>query len=404
MKILLLSHRALFPQNGGYPIVVYNTIKGLVALGHEVTLISLDEKRKTDRISESDPILEKITYRPYSIDISVSIWDAVRNIFSKTAHIIDRYYAENVERVLIKHVKKGNFDIIQFEGLFVTPYLQAVRKNTAAKIVYRAHNIEHQVWARLAQQKSDPIKKIYLGMLARRIKKCELHTLNGFNGIITFTHQDEETIRAHHIKTPVLVMPICVDLTKYQPDYSKTEFPSLFFLGSLGWMPNREGMEWFIESFHSELTSGDLRAKFYLAGNDIPEQFDEYETPGKIFIQGEVDDVLEFMNNKAVMLVPLMSGGGMRVKIVEGMAMQKCIISTSLGAEGINYTHGENIIIANTKQEFYDAIQRCISDEHYCRSIGQNARSLVEEHHNFEAVTNKMVNYYNRLLGNSNPL
>lgn len=377
--------------------MVYNTIKGLVALGHEITLISLDEKNPSGRIVEHDPILDKIQYRSYHIDISVSIWDAIVNLFSQKAHIIDRYYAENVERVLLKHVKKGDFDIIQFEGLFVTPYLPAIRKNTKAKIIYRAHNIEHQVWARLAQQKSDPIKKIYLGMLARRIKKYELQKLNGFDAIIAFTRQDEETIRTYGIKTPVEVMPISVDLTKYQPDHSKTEFPSLFFLGSLGWMPNREGIEWFIENFHSDLTSGDMRVKFYLAGNDIPEQFDEYEAPGKIFIQGEVDDVLEFMNNKAVMLVPLMSGGGMRVKIVEGMAMQKCIISTSLGAEGIDYTHGENIIIANTKQEFYDAIQRCIADEHYCKSIGQKARNLIEEYHNFEVVTNKIVAYYGKL-------
>jgi glycosyltransferase involved in cell wall biosynthesis len=92
-----------------------------------------------------------------------------------------------------------------------------------------------------------------------------------------------------------------------------------------------------------------------------------------------------------------MSGGGMRVKIVEGMAMQKCIISTSLGAEGINYTNHENIIIANNYDEFYEAIKLCISDEDFCKNIGINARKLMEEQHNLEKVTNMLVSFYDTI-------
>ncbi len=98
------------------------------------------------------------------------------------------------------------------------------------------------------------------------------------------------------------------------------------------------------------------------------------------------------------MIVPLLSSGGVRVKIVEGMAMEKCIISTSLGAEGIKFTDGENILIANSYDAFYDAIQRCIVDEEYCRKIGLNARKLVEEQHDINVVTNKLVILYNKLL------
>src|ERR1700747_292163 len=122
---------------------------------------------------------------------------------------------------------------------------------------------------------------------------------------------------------PWEVVPFGVELSHHKPDFEKTEFPSLFFLGSLDWMPNREGIEWFLHAFHNDLANDDLRVKFYVAGNDIPEEFDDYEVMGKIFIQGEVDDALEFVNSKAIMIVPLLSGGGMRVKIVEGMAMEK---------------------------------------------------------------------------------
>ena len=98
------------------------------------------------------------------------------------------------------------------------------------------------------------------------------------------------------------------------------------------------------------------------------------------------------------MIVPLLSSGGMRVKIVEGMAMEKCIISTSLGAEGINFTNDQNILIANDSEGFYNAIQRCISDEDFCRNIGLNARKLVEQQHDVNVVTNKLVSFYQALL------
>ncbi|WP_183562347.1 glycosyltransferase family 4 protein [Mucilaginibacter sp. SP1R1] len=398
MKILILTHRVPFPQNGGYAIVVCNTIKGLVALGHEISLVALNAKKYNGSTQETiDELQSKINYTSYNIDISISMLDGLTNLFSKKSNDIDRYFDAGFEKLLIRELRQTDYDIIQFEGLFVTPYLAAIRKHSKAKLIYRSHNIEHQVWQRLAQQKSDLFKKWYLRMLARRVKDYELQQLNKVDAIAVFTTEDKNTILSFGTTIPVEIIPVGIDLTQYRPDFSKTEFPSLFFLGSLDWLPNREGIEWFIDNFHKDLTDGDLRVKFYVAGHNIPEGFDDYEVMGKIFIQGEVDDAFEFVNSKAIMIVPLLSGGGMRVKIVEGMAMQKCIISTSLGAEGINFENGKNIIIANNQEEFYEAIERCITDEDHCRSIGINARKLVEEQHDVNTVAQDLAGFYSRL-------
>ncbi|MBK0380132.1 glycosyltransferase family 4 protein [Mucilaginibacter segetis] len=398
MRILILTHRVPFPQNGGYPIVVGNTITGLINLGHEVSLMSLNEKKHSGKPSEKDGLLNKINYTEYGIDTRISLTEAFNNLFTKNPYNIDKYYNSGFEKLLISNLQQNKYDIIQLEGLFVAPYLSTIRKNTTAKLIYRAHNIEHQVWHKLAQQKNDPFKKWYLNLIARRIKNYELELLNQFDAIVVFTIQDRDFILQHGTKIPVRIFPIGVDLTKYQPDYSKTEHPSLFFLGSLDWLPNREGIEWFIENFHKDLTDGDLKVKFYVAGNNIPEEFDDYYVLGKVFIQGEVDDALEFMNSKSIMIVPLLSSGGMRVKIIEGMAMQKCIISTSLGAEGINYTNGTDIIIANNTDEFYRAIRRCIVNENLCRQIGINARTLVNEHHDINKVTFALAEFYQSVI------
>jgi glycosyltransferase involved in cell wall biosynthesis len=395
LRILILTHRVPFPQNGGYPIVVCNTIRGLVNLGHEVSLVALNAKKNHHENNDDDKdLLSKINYRAYNIDIGVSVLEVAMNLFSKTSFNIDRYYDTEFEKLLIRELKIRDYDIIQFEGLLVSLYLEAVRKHSKAKLIYRSHNIENQVWQRLSEQKSDPFKKSYLKLHAKRIKNYELQQLNNFNGIAVFTAQDKSTLLEYGTKIPIEILPVGINLDHYKPDFSKTEFPSLFFLGSLDWLPNREGIEWFIENFNKELIDGDLRVKFYVAGNDIPERFDDYDVMGKIFIQGEVDDALEFVNSKSIMIVPLMSGGGMRVKIVEGMAMQKCIIATSLGAEGINYRDRVNILIANDYDEFYEAIKTCISDEEYCKQIGLNARKLMEEQHDVNLVTKKLVDFY----------
>ena len=400
MKILIITHLAPFPQNSGYPIVVGNTIKGLINSGHQVSLFSLNpQKHKSHHDNEADELIKHINYYCHQIDTSISLANAVMSLFNRKLYTVERYYDVEFERLLVKEVQTGGYDIIQFEGLFVTPYLASIRKETKAKLIYRAHHIEYLVWERLAKQKNDPVKKFYLRLIAKRIKAFEVKQLALFNAIAVFTNQDKETIQQLiGERVPVDILPVGLDLLRYQPDYRKTEFPSLFFLGAMDWMPNREGIEWFLDNFASELTQGELRTRFYVAGNDIPERFDDYEVVGKIFIHGEVDDALEFVNTKAIMIVPLLSGGGMRVKIVEGMAMQKCIISTSLGAEGINYKNGENIIIANTPQEFHRAIKRCITDENYCKRIGLNARKLVEEQHDTHKITQRLVSFYQHTL------
>lgn len=395
MKILILSHRVPFPQNGGYAIVVANTIKGLVNEGHEVSLVALNAKRNShDSSLPDEDLMGKVNYRAYDIDTTVTMLDVAVNLFKKTSFNVDRYYDPEFEALLIRELNNTEYDIIQFEGLFVSLYMPAVRKHSKAKLVYRAHNIENQIWWRLSQQKIDPFKKSYLRMHARRIKNYERHQLNKFDAIIVFTGQDRNTLVDYGITVPIEIIPVGLRLEKYKPDISKTEFPSLFFLGSLDWLPNREGMEWFLEAFINDITSGDLPVKLYVAGNDIPERFDDYEALGKIFIQGEVDNALEFVNSKSIMIVPLLSSGGMRVKIVEGMAMQKCIISTSLGAEGINFTNKHDILIANNRDEFYDAIQRCIRDEEFCIRLGKNARLLAEKEHDINVVIKTLIAFY----------
>jgi glycosyltransferase involved in cell wall biosynthesis len=115
-------------------------------------------------------------------------------------------------------------------------------------------------------------------------------------------------------------------------------------------------------------------------------------------VVGEVDDATKFINEKGIMIVPLLSGSGIRIKIIEGMALGKTIISTTIGAEGINYKKGRDILIADTPEEFHKAVSQCINDKDYCSSIGRNARKLIENDHNIKKIIDKLIRFYNKVI------
>ncbi len=394
MKALILTNRVPFPPNSGYPIVVYNTIKGLLKLDVEISLFSLNaSKHKVDVDDIYDPIFEQIKFHSYAIDTEVNIWGAFFNIFSNQSYNVSRFYDDDAARLLENILRENEFDIIQFEGLFVVPYLDLVKENSKAKLIYRAHNIEFDVWERLAAREQFTPRRKYLEFLSRRLKIYEKEQINRFHQVFAISHHDRQSILQFGCQTRLDVFPVAVDFTNYQVDLSKTSFPTLFHLGAMDWRPNKEGLEWFLDEIWPDIEKLSSELRFYIAGKNMQKQFFDYDSENLI-VEGEVFDAVEFMNSKAIMIVPLLSGSGMRVKIIEGMAMQKCIIATSMAAEGINCEHGKDILIANTPDEFYRSILQCITQPQRWKEIGKNARKTAERDHNINTNAERMLAIY----------
>lgn len=397
MKVLILSNVVPFPPNSGYPIVVYNTIKGLLKLGVEISLFSINPSRnKVDVDDIYDPVFEQINFHSYDIDTEINIWGAFFNIFSNQSYNVSRFYDDDASKLLEDILKEQEFDIIQFEGLFVVPYLDIVKENSKAKLIYRAHHIEFDVWERLAAGEQFRPRKKYLEFLSRRLKIYETEQINRFHQVFAISNPDRQKILLMGCQTRLAVFPVALDLEKYKVDIKKTSFPTLFHLGAMSWRPNKEGLEWFLDEIWPDIEklSGELR--FYIAGKSMQKQFFDYDSENLI-VEGEVFDAVEFMNSKAIMIVPLLAGSGMRVKIIEGMAMQKCIIATTMAAEGINCEHGKDILIADTPDEFYRAILQCVTQPNRWREIGINARKTAVRDHEINANAKRMLEIYKAL-------
>jgi glycosyltransferase involved in cell wall biosynthesis len=298
-------------------------------------------------------------------------------------------------------LKNETFDVIQLESLFMAPYVSLIRKISSAVIVMRAHNAEFKIWERLAETSPKGLKKWYLKILARQLKKFELDHINSYDGIVAITPEDKALFISHGCTLPVHVTPIGINPEDYpfSPSKASPDELILFHLGSMDWMPNQEGIQWFIGKVWQGIHESFPGIKLYIAGRNMPSWLKQKQMKN-LNVQDSVQDAKSFMANGSIMVVPLLSGSGMRVKIIEGMAMGKPVISTSIGAEGIEYTENKNMLIADTPGEFVEAIRKCVNNTPFMRSMEIESATLVREKYNNKLLASELLLFYDQLRSN----
>jgi len=288
------------------------------------------------------------------------------------------------------------YDIVQIETLFMSPYLDTIRELSKAKIVLRAHNIEHLVWKRVASITKNPLKKAYLNHLSATLEDYEKNILNQYDGIVPISPVDAPFFM-EHTKKPVLALPTGIHPEKLKLKPGGEPEHALYHIGAMNWMPNEEGIRWFMDQVWPVVHQRLPELKIHLAGREMPPWLQQLQLDN-VLIEGEVDDAYEFIQSKSILIAPLFSGSGIRIKIIEGMAMGKAVISTSIGAEGINYTHGKNILIADTAHDFADAIYTLFTDPKKTRKLGMAAQELILQEHNTPKIIRQLVNFYQHIL------
>lgn len=340
---------------------------------------------------------EMTGYETWEIDNRVKPLHAFLNLFTRRSYNISRFYSGKVERRLREILNEKEFDIIQLEGLYLTPYIPVIRECSAASLLFRSHNIEHFIWERRAAGCRNPFKKAYLRLLARRLKSYEMRTVHQVDGLIAISGVDLRFFKQHGFSHPALTIPVGIDDRMLQKGNMPAERNTVFHIGSMDWKPNQEGILWFMEEVWPLVIRENPSLCFVLAGRNIPPSIYRHQSQN-ISIVGEVPDAPEFMSKHELMVVPLRSGGGMRVKIIEAMAAGKAIVSTSIGAEGIHCSHGENILLADTAREIADAILHSFDHRDGIRQMGEKAQAFAKEQHGMEGIMKKLMSFYGTFI------
>jgi len=398
MRILILCNKSPWPLREGGPIAMYAMISGLMQAGHTVKVLAANTNKYTvDPELISSDFKKSTQIELVDIDLSLSVTGALYNLLSRKSYHVSRFHTKAFTQKLISVLSNNTFDIIQLEMLYMASYLGVIRKYSKAPVILRAHNIEHKIWQRAADNCPNPFKRIYLNHLYRALMRFEIGVLNKVDGVVAITPVDALNLEKLSHNTNIIAVPFGINLDTLNVNPVQPSEPSLFHIGSMNWFPNEEGIKWLINEVWPKVAQQLPEVQLHLAGRHMPEWMFKLSDP-RIIIDGEVPDVWEYMQQFSIMVVPLFSGSGIRIKIVEAMAAGKAIITTPIGAEGINCEKGQHLLISKDANSFTDAIVKLCNDKVLRDNLSKNARMLVDKEHDNIKLMQKLTTFYNELL------
>ncbi|AMJ65832.1 glycosyltransferase family 4 protein [Hymenobacter sp. PAMC 26628] len=422
MHILQVCFRVPYPPHDGGAIAMYETVRGLAEAGHTVTVLAVNTPKHhqpADALAHLGPNVRMVAV---DVDTRLSPLKALRNLlFSAQPYNLERFISLPLAETFKDLLLTQSVDVVHVEGTFVAWYvavfvaqeIAAGRLPARAQLplfALRSQNVEYTIWEMLAHRTGNPVKRWYLRKLARRLQAFEHWMLPHFDAIVAITEEDAVRFRrmcasaaaAHAAPRPapvVAVMPASFDLRRLRPATTAPEPRTVFMLGSLNWLPNLEGIDWFLREVwpqaHAELPGLAL----HLAGSHPPEALTSRPAgQDNVFVHGFVESSTAFMAQYELMLVPLLSGGGMRVKVVEGLAVGKAILSTSIGAEGIAARDGENILLRDGAAAWLQALRDYYHGRLPLAAISQAAARTAQQEYDTRQVTQRLVELYEELL------
>lgn len=396
MRILQLCIRIPFPPVDGGSIAMYHMQKALHENGANLKVLSFNTIKQLVDLGAIDEGYKKMTrIEGIYLDNRIKLFAALFNIFTGESYHIIRFVRRDFEDALIKILKNEKFETIVLESLFMIPYMEVIRQFSNAKVILRTHNIEHLIWKRLATSEKKWLRKWYLNLLADRLYHYEQWALNRVDGIAAMTKEDEKLLLALGAEVPIHIAPVGFETEDY-PIHENPNPKLIFHIGAMDWLPNIEGIQWFLEKVWPIVKSKFPAAQLALAGKKMPDSIKAYQSDS-IEVNDFVEDNIAFIGNGGIMIVPLFSGSGMRVKIVEGMAMQKAIVTTAIGAEGIPGIDGRDFLIGNTQEEFAAHIINLLNNPSMQISMGRQAREFAQDHFNNLAIGKRLIEFFRSL-------
>jgi glycosyltransferase involved in cell wall biosynthesis len=397
MKILQLCLKPPVPAKDGGCIAMNNITQGLLEAGHKVKILTIfTHKHDFEVDAMPADYIEQTGIEGVFIDTRLNAVEAFASILTSDSYNIARFFSTDFDIRLTNLLRKESFDIVHLESLFMTTYLATIRRLSKAPVVLRAHNIEHIIWEKTAQGTGSFFKRTYLNYLHRKLKQYELSVLNEVSAIASISDDDKSRMLSLGVKKPISTIPFGVDLMKYPIKSIESSELALFHLGAMDWGPNAEGIKWFLQDVWPKISTRFPALKLYLAGRNMPDEFKAMKLMN-VEVVGEVESAVEFMSSKAIMIVPLRSASGVRVKIMEGLALGRAIVATPIAAEGLDCAHGEQLLIADNSTEWTSALSDVIQNAQLRNSLAAKGREHVRLNFDVGSVTAKLINFYREI-------
>ncbi|MBL7811769.1 MAG: glycosyltransferase [Bacteroidetes bacterium] len=396
MKILVLGSRIPWPLRDGGAIATYGMLKALSAKA-EVTFFSYNTRK---HFCDEETIQRHFTFckvLTHYLDANTKPLPAVRSLIAGTSYNIARFDNPSARKKLESLLRTETFDIVHFEGLYTAPFFPVVKAFHNGGTILRQHNKEAEIWKRLAANTPAGAKKWYLNQLAARLEEYENRTLPQFDAIVAITRADSAHFRKLAPASSHFVYPAGVEVSDLEGAGVSEPIPNtVFHLGSMEWMPNRDGLKWFITDVWPTVYAA-TGATLHIAGKSLNKADREFVGTG-VVNHGEVADANRFIQPFSIMIVPLHSGSGIRIKTLESMLQGKAIVTTTVGIQGIDAENGREVVIADSASDFARAVIALLQNPEHANRLGEAARKLVTEHFSVAGNTERLLEFYREIL------
>lgn len=396
MNILILTKKIPFPVRDGESIAIMSLARNFAKHNQKVTMLCMQTPKHNFEINNIPPAeLKAIKFESVFVDTSVKVSGVLLNIFTSVPYHIQRFISSAFMQKLVKILANEQFDIVQLEGLYLAPYISVIRKKSQACIVLRSHNIEGNIWSKYSVNEKNVFKKYFLKWQAKKLWNYERKNVKLYDAIVPISLSDNAYYSGIDKQVRLCYIPAGIDVqekTTVKGGLNK----NIYFLGALDWAPNTEGLKWFIQKVFPLILKKEPDLLFHIAGrNDTG--YVKGLLHDNIIFYGEVEDAEDFVKDKTVCIVPLLSGSGMKVKILEAMANGKYVVTTPTGIEGFPPAVLNNCAVSENEEAFANAVLDALQNLNGIAQKGNNAADYIKYHFDNTKLCNELLHFYESL-------
>ncbi len=394
MKILFLTPYLPYPLNNGGLIRVFHLLINIAAR-HEVTLLCMEPDN--DMQAAGIEVIKSHGIHIQTVPVSANQKKSSKryyqllSLFSKRTYQYHQYYSDEMQTAITDHLSTNQYELLMVEFSQMGYY----DITTDIPSYIDQHNVEYEIMQRTYETEKSPLRRLLAKSEWKKYRDHEIENCEKFTSCLTTSERDAKILEQRSPKLNCHVIPNGVDSDFFKPGNQLIDPNVILFTGTISYYPNTEGILWFHKHIWPLIKQKNPDARFCIAGKSPPPEVESLaENDSNIIVTGPVDDMREYYARAAVVVVPLRVGGGTRLKILEGMAMQKAIVSTTLGAEGIDYTDNKNIILRDSPEDFANAVVEIMNNPEMREGLERQGRILIEEKYDWKAVSSKLCDVF----------
>jgi sugar transferase (PEP-CTERM/EpsH1 system associated) len=390
MHILWLKTELLHPVDKGGKIRSYNMLRELKR-DHRITYLTLDDGACPEAVAAAEEYCHDLIRVPHVAREKFTTGfysDLLFNLGSSLPYAISKYKSAEMRSQLERRLSQADIDVLVCD--FLTPAVNVDFTFDCPTVLFQ-HNMEAMIWKRHYEVQLNPLKKAYLYGQWMKMQSFEKRLCRKFDTVIAVSAEDREQMRTEYDVDAIFDIPTGVDTDFFRPSGTETCAPkSLVFTGSMDWLPNEDAIRYFVHEVLPVVRQRVPDVTLTVVGrNPSPSLIDLAEKDASIVVTGRVDDVRPYIEQAAVYVVPLRIGGGTRLKIYEAMAMEKAIVSTTIGAEGLPLNNGSELLLADTAESFANSVVQLLDEPELAKSIGACAAATVRQRFGWGQVASR---------------